>query len=124
MSSEHRERRLAAILAADVASPCRLIAIDEEGTLAQLKALGKTLFDPKITDHHGHIVKNTGDGAQFSMAWRAFDLSQWRATSEVTSFSKWGKQAMEKSHEADESDNRCYCSLDVCVCGAALLRLV
>jgi hypothetical protein len=47
-----------------------------------------------------------------------------RATSEGTSFSKWGKQAMEKSHETDESDNGCYCSLDVCVCGAALLRLV
>jgi adenylate cyclase len=40
-----------------------LIGIDEEGTLAQLKALRKTLFDPKITDHRGRIVKNTGDGA-------------------------------------------------------------
>ena len=63
MSSEHVERRLAAILAADVAGSCRLIGIDEEGTLAQLKALRKTLFDPKITDHRGRIVKNTGDGA-------------------------------------------------------------
>ena len=41
----------------------RLIGIDEEGALAQLKALRKTLFDPKITDHRGRIVKNTGDGA-------------------------------------------------------------
>src|SRR5712672_1220347 len=63
LSSEHIERRLAAILAADVAGSCRLIGIDEEGTLAQLKALRKTLFDPKITDHRGRIVKNTGDGA-------------------------------------------------------------
>ena len=63
MSSEHVERRLAAILAADVAGSCRLIGIDEEGTLAQLKALRRTLFDPKITDHRGRIVKNTGDGA-------------------------------------------------------------
>ena len=63
MSSEHVERRLAAILAADVAGSCRLIGIDEEGTLAQLKALRKTLFDPKIAQHHGRIVKNTGDGA-------------------------------------------------------------
>jgi TolB-like protein/class 3 adenylate cyclase len=63
LSSEHVERRLAAILAADVAGSCRLIGIDEEGTLAQLKALRKTLFDPKITDHRGRIVKNTGDGA-------------------------------------------------------------
>jgi TolB-like protein/class 3 adenylate cyclase len=63
LSSEHVERRLAAILAADVAGSCRLIGIDEEGTLAQLKALRKTLFDPKITDHRGRLVKNTGDGA-------------------------------------------------------------
>src|SRR6202795_985676 len=63
LSSERVERRLAAILGADVAGSCRLIGIDEEGTLAQLKALRKTLFDPKITDHHGRIVKNTGDGA-------------------------------------------------------------
>jgi len=62
LSSEHVERRLAAILAADVAGSCRLIGIDEEGTLAQLKALRRTLFDPKITDHRGRIVKNTGDG--------------------------------------------------------------
>ena len=63
MSSEHVERRLAAILAADVAGSCRLIGIDEEGTLARLKALRRTLFDPKIAEHHGRIVKNTGDGA-------------------------------------------------------------
>src|ERR1700726_4828076 len=63
LSSEHVERRLAAILAADVAGSCRLIGIDEEGTLAQLKALRKTLFDPKVSDHRGRIVKNTGDGA-------------------------------------------------------------
>jgi len=63
LSGEHVERRLAAILAADVAGSCRLIGIDEEGTLAQLKALRKTLFDPKVSDHRGRIVKNTGDGA-------------------------------------------------------------
>src|SRR6476646_9703906 len=68
LSGEHVERRLAAILAADVAGSCRLIGIDEEGTLAQLKALRKTLFDPKITDHRGHIVKNTGDGALVEFA--------------------------------------------------------
>src|SRR6266550_3505517 len=63
LSSEHVERRLAAILAADVAGSCRLIGIDEEGTLARLKALRRTLFDPKIAEHHGRIVKNAGDGA-------------------------------------------------------------
>ena len=68
MSSKHVERRLAAILAADVAGSCRLIGIDEEGTLAQLKALRKTLFDPKVTDHRGRIVKNTGDGALVEFA--------------------------------------------------------
>ena len=68
MSSEHVERRLAAILAADVVGSCRLMGIDEEGTLAQLKALRKTLFDPKIAQHHGRIVKNTGDGALVEFA--------------------------------------------------------
>jgi TolB-like protein/class 3 adenylate cyclase len=63
LSSDHVERRLAAILAADVAGSCRLIGIDEEGTLARLKALRRTLFDPKIAEHHGRVVKNTGDGA-------------------------------------------------------------
>src|SRR5258708_26516563 len=60
LSSEHVERRLAAILAADVAGSCRLIGIDEGGTLAQLKALRKTLFDPKITNHPGPTPKKTG----------------------------------------------------------------
>ena len=63
MSSERVKRRLVAILAADVAGSCRLIGIDEEGALAQLKALRDTLFNPKIRDHRGRIVKNTGDGA-------------------------------------------------------------
>jgi adenylate cyclase len=68
LSSAHVERRLAAILAADVAGSCRLIGIDEEGTLARLKALRKSLFDPKIAEHHGRIVKNTGDGALVEFA--------------------------------------------------------
>src|ERR1700755_998449 len=63
LSGEHVERRLEAILAAGVEGACRLIGIDEEGTLARLKALRRTLFDPKIAEHHGRIVKNTGDGA-------------------------------------------------------------
>jgi adenylate cyclase len=68
LSSKHVERRLAAILAADVAGSCRLIGTDEEGTLAQLNDLRTTLFDPKITDHRGRIVKNTGDGALVEFA--------------------------------------------------------
>ena len=62
MSGEHVERRLAAILAVDVAGYSRLMGADEEGTLAQLKALRKTLIDPTITAHRGRIVKTTGDG--------------------------------------------------------------
>src|SRR5436189_389959 len=68
LSGEHIERRLAAILAADVAGSCRLIGIDEEGTLARLKALRRTIFDPKIAEHHGRVVKNTGDGALVEFA--------------------------------------------------------
>ncbi len=56
------ERRLAAILAADIAGYSRLMGVDEEGTLRQLKAHRKELVDPKITEHRGHIVKTTGDG--------------------------------------------------------------
>jgi TolB-like protein/class 3 adenylate cyclase len=63
MTKEHLERRLAAIFAADVVGSCRLIGKDEEGALAQLKEIRKKLFDPKITNHRGRIVKNTGDGA-------------------------------------------------------------
>jgi len=68
LSSEHVERRLAAILAADVVGSSRLMGVDEEGTLARLKALRKTLFDPKIAEHHGRVVKNTGDGALVEFA--------------------------------------------------------
>jgi adenylate cyclase len=56
------ERRLAAILAADVAGYSRLIGADEGGTLERLKALRRELLDPKITEHRGRLVKTTGDG--------------------------------------------------------------
>ena len=55
-------RRLAAILAADVAGYSRLMGADEEGTLERLKALRRELLDPKIAEHQGRIVKTTGDG--------------------------------------------------------------
>ena len=55
-------RRLAAILAADVAGYSRLMGADEEGTLERLKALRRELVDPKIAEHHGRIVKTTDDG--------------------------------------------------------------
>src|SRR5262252_3302097 len=59
---ERVERRLAAILAADVAGYSRLIHADEEGTLARLKAHRREVIDPKIAEHKGRIVKTTGDG--------------------------------------------------------------
>ncbi|HEX3522951.1 MAG TPA: adenylate/guanylate cyclase domain-containing protein, partial [Stellaceae bacterium] len=55
-------RRLAAILAADVVGYSRLMGADEEGTLERLKGLRRELLDPKIAEHHGRIVKTTGDG--------------------------------------------------------------
>jgi len=55
-------RRLAAILAADVAGYSRLMGADEEATLAALKAIRRELSDPKVNEHHGRIVKTTGDG--------------------------------------------------------------
>ena len=55
-------RRLAAILAADVAGYSRLMGADEEGTHERLRAHLRELVDPKIEEHHGRIVKNTGDG--------------------------------------------------------------
>ena len=56
------ERRLAAILAADVAGYSRLIGADEGGTLQGLKAIRAELIDPKMAEHHGRFVKTTGDG--------------------------------------------------------------
>jgi len=62
LSSERMERRLAAILAADVAGYSRLMGADEEGTLAQFKNHRRELVDPKISEYGGRIVKTTGDG--------------------------------------------------------------
>ena len=62
MASERVERRLTAILAADVAGYSRLTGIDEEGTHAQLKEHLRVVVDPSIAEHRGRIVKSTGDG--------------------------------------------------------------
>ena len=63
MAEARVERRLAAILAADVAGYSRLMGADEEATLAALKACRRELIDPKIAEYRGRIVKTTGDGA-------------------------------------------------------------
>ena len=62
LSGERVERRLAAILAGDVAGYSRLMGLDEEGTLAALKGHRRAVVDPKIAEHRGRIVKTTGDG--------------------------------------------------------------
>ena len=62
MSGERVERRLAAILAADVVGYSRLMGQDEAGTLARLRTHRRELIDPKIAEHKGRIVKTTGDG--------------------------------------------------------------
>ena len=62
MSEARVERRLTAILAADVVGYSRLMGADEEGTLAALKAIRRELVDPRIVEDRGRIVKTTGDG--------------------------------------------------------------
>ncbi|MCZ6611358.1 MAG: hypothetical protein O6941_01885, partial [Planctomycetota bacterium] len=62
MAPEREERRLAAILAADMVGYSRLMEADESGTIARHKAHRKELIDPKIAKHNGRIVKTTGDG--------------------------------------------------------------
>ena len=68
MATARVERRLAAILAADVAGYSRLMGADEEGTLSRLKALRREVADPKINEHRGRIVKTTGDGLLLEFA--------------------------------------------------------
>ena len=62
MPLERVERRLAAILAADVVGYSRLMGLNEEGTLARLKAHRAELIDPSIAEHNGRIVNVAGDG--------------------------------------------------------------
>jgi class 3 adenylate cyclase len=77
LTAERVERRLAAVLAADVAGYSRLMGTDEEGTLTRLKAARKTIVDPAIASNRGRIVKTTGDGmlVEFASAVDAVRLS-------------------------------------------------
>src|SRR5947209_18135964 len=59
LTGERVERRLAAILAADVAGYSRLMGEDEAGTLARLKAIRRELIDPEIAEHKGRVVKTS-----------------------------------------------------------------
>jgi adenylate cyclase len=62
------ERRLAAILAADVVGYSRLVGADEAGTIARLRTLRKELIEPLIAEHRGRVVKLMGDGALVEFA--------------------------------------------------------
>src|SRR5262245_2041705 len=70
MAEQRAQRRLAAILAADVAGYSRLVGADEEGTLAAFNHLQQTVIEPAIAERQGRIVKTTGDGvlAEFASA--------------------------------------------------------
>ena len=68
MAEERLQRRLAAILSADVVGYSRLMGIDEAGTLSRLNALRRELIDPAIASHSGRIVKLMGDGALVEFA--------------------------------------------------------
>jgi class 3 adenylate cyclase len=68
MSEKRVERRLAAILAADVVGYSRLVGDDEEGTLERMRVLRRTLVDPKIKEHRGRVVRTIGDGLLVTFA--------------------------------------------------------
>src|SRR5215475_11393568 len=68
MPEERVQRRLAAILAADVVGYSRLMGVDEEGALAALKARRRDILQPLVTKYHGRIVKVMGDGVLLEFA--------------------------------------------------------
>ena len=68
MAEERVERRLAAILCADVVGYSRLMGVDEEGTFVVLKSDRRELIDPLISQHRGRIFKTTGDGILIEFA--------------------------------------------------------
>ncbi|MEJ2378220.1 MAG: adenylate/guanylate cyclase domain-containing protein [Pseudolabrys sp.] len=68
MAEQRLERRLAAVLAGDVAGYSRLMGADEEGTLSRLNAHRREFLEPKIADHRGRVVKRTGDGTLIEFA--------------------------------------------------------
>jgi adenylate cyclase len=62
MAPDQTRRKLAAIFVADIAGYSQLMGADEEGTLARLKVVRSELIDPKNKQHHGRLVKTSGDG--------------------------------------------------------------
>ena len=68
METRRVERRLAAVLAADVAGYSRLVGVDEEGTLARLRSLRMDVIDPAVATHGGRIINTAGDGILLEFA--------------------------------------------------------
>ena len=68
MAEGRVQRRLAAILVADVVGYSRAMGSDEEGTLARLKEHRHALLEPKVSEHHGRIIKTIGDGVLVEFA--------------------------------------------------------
>ena len=96
-------RRLAAILAADVAGYSRLMGEDEEGTLAALKAIRRELADPKIKEHNGRIVKTTGDGMLVEFA-SVVDAVRCAAEIQRAMVDREAETADERSHQISRWD--------------------
>ncbi len=96
MAEQRVQRRLAAILAADVVGYSRLMREDETGTLAQLKTLRKEVFDPRTAEHNGRIVKTTGDGV----------LVEFASAVDATEFAIKVQRALARRNEDVPEDRR------------------
>jgi adenylate cyclase len=96
MAEQHVERRLAAILAADVVGYSRLMAADEEGTLARLNAHRREFLEPTIAEHRGRVVKRTGDGI----------LIEFGSAVDATRCAVQTQQGMAKRNESVPADQR------------------
>ena len=96
MPSERINRKLAAVLAADVVGYSRLMAADEGATLAALKSHREELFDPKITEFHGRVVKLMGDGV----------LAEFASVVEAVQCAMEIQQAMAERNAEVPEDNR------------------
>src|SRR5580704_10301441 len=96
MTDGRVERRLAAVLAVDIAGYSRLMGADEVGTLAALKAHRRDLFDSAIAAHHGRIVKTTGDGV----------LAEFRSVVDAVSCAVGIQRAMASRNSGVPADKR------------------
>jgi adenylate cyclase len=96
MAEQYVERRLAAVLAADVVGYSRLMASDEEGTLARFNVLRRQFLEPTIAEHRGRIVKRTGDGL----------LIEFGSAIDATRCAVQTQQGMAKRNENVPADQR------------------